>query len=179
MSAPTPEGLLKTAQDLLPSGPGRPSVAHLRRAISSAYYAVFCALCEEVGRAYRPPLSLISRRVASHSSARDVFNQLATREAPTQREIFNWLPGTMVCDPSLLAFGEAFIQLNAERERADYDHLWAPSKKDAEEAIVSARDAVLQMENARSASPEQVQAVCLAIVVDQRNRKRLKFPFPR
>ena len=82
----------------------------------------------------------------------------------------------MVCDPNLLAFGEAFMQLYSERERADYDHLWAPSKSDAAEAIVSARDAVLQMEQARSASPEQVQAVCLAVMVDQRSRKRMKFP---
>lgn len=52
----------------------------------------------------------------------------------------------------------------------------APSKKDAEEAIASSQGAVLQIQKARSTSPEQLQAVCLAIVVDRRNRRRLKFP---
>ena len=52
MARLTAEGLLKTAQHLLPSGRGRPPEADLRRAISTAYYAVFCALGDEVA----PPL---------------------------------------------------------------------------------------------------------------------------
>lgn len=84
-------------------------------------------------------------------------------------------PDESVCDPDLMQFAETFEFLLKLRESADYDYLWKPSKKDAEDAIDSAREAIARFEQAKVNRYDQVQAVCLAIIVDQRNRKRMKF----
>ena len=77
-----------------------------------------------------------------HSAARDVFKNLARRDKEASQWLFNWLPGQLVCDPDLVLFAESFMFLLAERERADYDHMWTPTKKDAEDAINWAEDAI-------------------------------------
>lgn len=174
MAAPTPEGLLKAARHLLPSSPGRPSISHLRRAISTAYYGVFCALCVEVGRPHPSPLDLVVRRLVSHSAARDVFKNIARLDKKTDKRFFNWLPGGLECDSDLVLFAESFIFLLAQRERADYDHLWTPTKKDAEDAINWAEDAFEQLERAKSKASVQVRTVCIAVIADSRNRKRMR-----
>ncbi len=174
MSAPTPEGLLKAAEDLIPTGRGRPPVAHLRRAISTAYYAAFCALCIEVGRPYNDPLNVSARRMVSHASATDVLSNLAKRES-NGRLTFVWLPSRPVCDHDLYHFAQSFQLLRDERERADYEHNWAHTKKDAEDMVSLARIAIDQIERARANSPLQLAAVCLAVIADPRSRKRLKY----
>ena len=55
MASLSANGLIKVAKSLIPPGRGRPAEASLRRSISTAYYAVFCALGDEVGEALRPP----------------------------------------------------------------------------------------------------------------------------
>ena len=173
MSAPTAEGLLKAAADLIPLGRGRPPVAHLRRAISTAYYAAFCALCVEVGRAYPSPLNLLSRRLVSHAAATDVLSNLGKRDANGVSRLI-WLPDRPACNPELKRFARSFLLLRDERERADYDHGWVHTKKDAEDAVALARLAISDLEQARQSTPQQVTAVCLAVIADPRSRKRLK-----
>ncbi len=109
-----------------------------------------------------------------HSAARDVFKNLARRDKEASQWLFNWLPGQLVCDPDLVLFAESFMFLLAERERADYDHMWTPTKKDAEDAINWAEDAIGQLERAKSNASVQVRAVSVAIIADSRNRKRMK-----
>ena len=137
MAAPTPEGLLKAARHLLPSSPGRPSISHLRRAISTAYYGVFCALCVEVGRPHPSPLDLVVRRLVSHSAARDVFKNIARLDKKTDKRFFNWLPGGLECDSDLVLFAESFIF-------------------------------------SKSKASVQVRTVCIAVIADSRNRKRMR-----
>lgn len=177
MSAPNPDALPSIAEQLIPSGVGAPSVAHLRRAISTAYYAVFCALCLEVGKPYPGDLGRVASRPVAHNSARSVLTNLFRTER--NRRVFTWLPmdrqnpDDSICDPDLMAFAEIFKGLLEQRESADYDYLWKPSKKDAEDAINSAREAIARFEQAKANRYDQVRAVCLAIIAYQ--RKRMQF----
>lgn len=72
-----------------------------------------------------------------------------------------------------MQFAQIFQLLLEQRESADYDYLWKPSKKDAEDAINSAREAIARLEEATGNRPDQVRAVCLAVIVNQ--RKRMQF----
>lgn len=134
---------------------------------------MFCALCVEVGKAYDDPLHLLSRRMVSHGSASDVFNKIVNRYE-SGKHTFIWLPDRPSCDPDLYRFARSFLLLRDERERADYDHDWAPTKKDAEDAVILAKDAISQLQQARDRSSNQVSLVCLAVMVDQRSRRRIK-----
>lgn len=93
--------------------------------------------------------------------------------------MFTWLPtdpgnpDESVCDPDLKRFAEIFVLLLEQRESADYDYLWKPSKKDAADAINSAREAITRFEQAKANRHDQVRAVCLAMIVNQ--RKRMQF----
>lgn len=127
-----------------------------------------------MGRHHPSPLSLVVRRLVSHGAARDVFKNLARLDRETGRWLFNWLPGRLQCDPDLLLFAESFLFLLAERERADYDHMWTPTKKDAEDAINWAADAIGQLERAKAEASVQLRSVGVAIITDSRNRKRMK-----
>lgn len=177
MSAPTPDALLTVAEQLIPSGVGAPSIAHLRRAISTAYYAVFCALCLEVGKPYPGSLGRVASRLVAHNAARSVLTNLTRKKR--NRPIFTWLPNDSegpdqsVCDPDLSLFAESFELLLKQREDADYNYLWKPSKRDAEAAINTAKEAIARFEQAKANRPDQVRAVCLAVIV--RDRKRMQF----
>ena len=83
----------------------------------------------------------------------------------------------MVCDPNLLAFGEAFMQLYAEREKEPTMTTCGRPAKVTQRRLL----ARLVMRSCRWSRPDrplpqQVQAVGLAVMVDQRSRKRMKFP---
>lgn len=82
-------------------------------------------------------------------------------------------PDESISDPDLMKFADIFKGLLEQRESADYDYLWKPSKKDAEDAINSAREAIARFEQAKANRYDQVRAVCLAIIANQ--RKRMQF----
>lgn len=91
---------------------GRPRQAMLKRAISTAYYALFHALCHSnantlFGRAAGPPyrLAWVRRyRAIEHRSASQRMNQQVGNMSVVSRN-----------------FGAAFIFLQEQRHRADYD----------------------------------------------------------
>ena len=95
-------------------GSGKPRQATLRRAVSTAYYAVFHALCDAcvkatVGWKRRPrfwaPISPIYRAV-DHGGAKRVFFQVRSRRDATEE---------------LRRLADVFIALQDARLRADYD----------------------------------------------------------
>ena len=67
----SPEGLLEAAHHLVPAGRGRPRAPRLRRAISTAYYAAFTALTQEVAHHYPGSAAqhAIRRLVSHHGGA--------------------------------------------------------------------------------------------------------------
>lgn len=174
MARLTPKGLIDCAQSMLPTGPGRPAEAALRRAISTAYYAVFCALGDAVAAPYTQPQSSTVRRLVLHGSAFEVLNRLTRPDPTTGAGLLRWHPQPPVCNSDLAEFGILFCELRSARELADYDHLWTVTKRDAVSAVGRARLAVKRLRSATRNAPTQVQAVCVAVIAGSNARQRLR-----
>jgi hypothetical protein len=128
------EKLLDTAERLVPreAERGRPAYADHRRAISTAYYAVFHAICDRVAKTIFPDadeafLNQI-RRWVRHGDIKEVsmwVSQLEGRQSGSPpRHIAALLKGgsgTHV-DAYTLTIADGFLVLNDKREQADYDH---------------------------------------------------------
>ena len=153
----TPEGLLKAAEVLVPPGPGRPSRSRVRRAISTAYYALFTALTAEVARPYRRNVKFSARRLVEHGKARSVCRTLRRDSSCAQ----------------LREFAGQFVSLYVIRLRADYDHTYEPDKSDAENAIEQARSGIAYLSQARTANPDQVQSMCVRIIASDAQRRHM------
>jgi hypothetical protein len=109
-----PLDLLDTAHDLVSVRRGRPKQGHLRRSISSAYYAMFHALarcCADLliggpGAKRSKPAWRQVYRALDHGTARSACSS-KTMIAKFPREIQD--------------FSDVFVQLQSKRHQADYD----------------------------------------------------------
>lgn len=84
-----------------------------------------------------------------------------------------WLAGQPACEPCLRKFGEDFEYLQLARHRADYDLTYTPTKRDALTAIDRAERAVKNLGEARQRCPEQLQAMCVAMIASSNLRRRM------
>ena len=164
----TPADLLAAATHLLPAGPGRPNRAMLRRSISTAYYAMFAALREEVARPFSSQAKPAAWRLLAHSAANDVCQDLVNRR------IIPWMEGTPRCNGDLLDFAENFLVVQAARHLADYGYGYVPKKSETKVILRRARDGVRSLESARTADPEQLQVMCVAMSASQSVRRRMR-----
>jgi len=164
-----PEGLLEAARHLVPSGRGRPRKPRLRRAISTAYYATFVALTSEAS-VHHPSASAKNamHRLVSHTSARGACKDL------TSTGNVRWLLGHPKCHSALLLFARNFESLYDLRHLADYDHDYSCTKLEAVTALERAEDAIEALATARRECPEQLDILCVATLVDERGRARIK-----
>ena len=104
-----PLDLIETARGLTESGRGRPTQANLRRAVSTAYYAVFHCLAATVadlfiGRTRTPAWHRVYRAL-EHGRARN-----ACREAQTPPNY----------PEEIRYFAKRFVALQKARQQADY-----------------------------------------------------------
>src|SRR6185312_577897 len=115
------EDLLAQARTLATLDDGIPSQANLRRAISSAYYALFhLFIAEAVERllpAEPPGLRERASRAFSHGEIKQVCvrflgKQIVEDFAPLLRVSFS---------PELKSIAQIFVNLQEERHLADYD----------------------------------------------------------
>lgn len=105
--------MLAGSHETIPTPPGRPRQAMLRRAVSTAYYAMFHALCQSnadtlVGQSPPGPhadLWVETYRALQHRTAK---NRLASYIQLAQ-------------DPVLRDFGQVFVNVQQQRISADYD----------------------------------------------------------
>ena len=104
-----PPDLIEAARVLTESGPGRPTQARLRRAVSTAYYAMFHCLAAAaadlfIGRQRTPAWHRVYRGL-DHGRARSACLQRQTiREYPAE----------------IRKFAEVFVALQKARQQADY-----------------------------------------------------------
>ena len=103
-----PLELIEAARVLTESGPGRPTQARLRRAVSTAYYAVFHCLAATAADLFigptRGPAWHRAYRALEHGRARRACQEPAVREFPEE----------------VRDFAEAFVAMQKARQRADY-----------------------------------------------------------
>lgn len=118
------DDLLEQAHHLASREPRKPRQASLRRAVSSAYYALYHLLVHEAALKIGPPkptgLRHRIRRAFAHADMKDVCKQFA------QGNVQNLAGATqgLIAPPvqqELSAVAGAFVELQEERHRADYD----------------------------------------------------------
>jgi hypothetical protein len=119
-----PEGLLEQAQHLVKREPKRPKQASLRRAISTAYYALFHLLISEAVLNWRPAEDRVElARMFEHTDMRsicankrdDLNKEFKKKKAgrPNQEEAVK---------RNLHRVVNTFVQMHEQRELADYDY---------------------------------------------------------
>jgi hypothetical protein len=120
-----PEGLLEQAQHLVKREPKRPKQASLRRAISSAYYALFHLLISEAILNWKRAEDRVElARMFEHThmrstcaNKRDELNkEFKTKRkagSPNQEEAVK---------RNLHCVANTFVQMQEQRELADYDY---------------------------------------------------------
>ncbi|MCU0912356.1 MAG: hypothetical protein MUE98_13765 [Rhodobacteraceae bacterium] len=160
-----PEALLRTARRLAtPANRGRPLQSDLRRAVSTAYYAVFHALAAEcadqtIGRLNRIKIKRAwaqAYRALDHGRVKAVCASSNSRVKGAYRRF----------PDAIRAFGDTFVALQTKRHAADYDPLSAPlSTTEVIAEIGTAERAILDF---RAASVLDRRAFCVFVIHDLR-----------
>lgn len=147
-----PEKLLDTAERLVPreAERGRPAYADHRRAVSTAYYAVFHAIGDRVAKAVFTEadeafLHQVQRWVG-HADIREVSMWICQLEgrrsgSPPPHIVALLQSGTVThVDAETLSIADGFLELNDKREQADYDHT----------AVLTRADTLIQIDLAKA-----------------------------
>jgi len=154
--------LLRQAIQLVHKEPENPKQASLRRAISTAYYALFHLLISEaVANWNRHNLRLSLGRAFNHTPMKEASNRvLNTNTFPFVGE-----------DPMMVAklrtVAKAFVQLQDKRHIADYDNTTFWTRIESLEQVKSAEKAFAEWKLIRN---EQIaQAYLVSFLVKHRS----------
>ena len=118
-----PQDLLEQARFLSQreAGRGRPRQASLRRAVSTAYYAVFHLLSADASSQASPvnPTGLRERvqRALAHDTMKQAANAFQSNNLPTQ--VATILGRAM--HAQVISVARGFVRLQEQRHKADYD----------------------------------------------------------
>lgn len=127
--------MLKTAYKLAgqQAGPGRPALSDLRRATSTAYYALFHQLTRHAARAAFPGIGEVEiaqvARWHTHKGVHEASRLViaAAGSKPSQRAGIDVLrPGGQGPPVELQRVAQAFVDLQDARHTADYSHDYDP-----------------------------------------------------
>jgi hypothetical protein len=112
------DDLLQQADHLLTYEGDNPSQASLRRAVSTAYYALFHLLIEDAAQRWQGSLEACTgiQRAFAHGQMKDVS------KAFTERTWLDWHGNRQPVPPALHIVANAFVGLQEERHAADYDN---------------------------------------------------------
>lgn len=159
-----PDSLLRHADQLAPSGRGRPRDVDLRRGISASYYAVFHDLTQLltshlIGSCHQEVQNEI-RRSWSHGEISQLAERVVERAkvlesaptAPVPRDLENLGPllDVVAADTALVESLRLFNDLQEQRHFADYDHQISFAKWNLVQACRKAR---MARQRLRAASP--------------------------
>jgi uncharacterized protein (UPF0332 family) len=150
------DDLLKTAHKLLLISRGRPRQSDLRRAISSAYYALFHAIATDAANLL---VGARQRAGGAWSHAYRSLDHTFAKKACTQARKLGWPPPVAAC-------ADAFIWLQEIRQKADYDPDQRFLHAEARLAIRSAGDAIARL---RSASKRDRRTFAVHLLLRKRS----------
>lgn len=149
MPVPVPfhQQLLAQASHLLELDHRKPSQANVRRAASTAYYALFHFIGEEAGRQFiggandKRALRAVVARAFEHGSVRAVCERILGKNFPSN------LPSPLQpcmakISGDLRRIAGALVTLQDVRHRADYDRFRPLTKLEALDAVFQASDAI-------------------------------------
>ena len=155
MAIVNPQHLLEQAERLLEPRGSRPLIrqADRRRAISSAYYAVFqftvAALADEF-------IGKVERKTARYASAyrsidhKPLANLCKKNSDPKTRDNLASYAPKSGFGPNIIEFASLLAQLKEKRTAADYDPSYWLTIEDARQAITDAHSAMERFEKASS-----------------------------
>lgn len=155
--------LLEAADRLTPASvpPGRPPYTRHRRAVSTAYYAVFHAITYRVVATAFPTADVAFRqrirRWVNHRDIRQVATWVSQLQGtaggsppPHVRALLAPAGPPGHIDADTVATADGFLELNEKREQADYDHDAVFTRPDALGHIALAREVARVVEQAES-----------------------------
>lgn len=123
------QDLLDLARLLARHEPRRPKQSSLRRAVSTAYYAVFHLLVSEASGLFvrDEQLKATLNRVYTHAEMAKVAKAFSTGNLPKRLGQSSVLPHI---SPDLKTTARAFVELQQARHEADYDTARAFTRDD-------------------------------------------------
>jgi uncharacterized protein (UPF0332 family) len=133
------DDLLEDARHLAAKGDAEKRISCMRRAVSTAYYAIFHLLVEDFVEhwEFEDQRGRLAR----------MFDHKKMRDAPfTPQDEKNPTP----VEAALVEVKTAFRQLQAHRHRADYDLAWNIVPTDVEDAITLAEDTFAKWRSIRN-----------------------------
>lgn len=142
------DDLLEQAVVLATVDPRRPRQASLRRAISSAYYAVFHEVVDRAvssvlsGSDAGGPIGGRLCRVVHHAAIVKAAKWFGSTPGDMPLAIRSMRAGSPTIDPRFSSLCRSIADLQAERHRADYDHSLAFSRGDTRRLVAVAERVV-------------------------------------
>lgn len=151
--------LLDQAEQLALRDARRPKQANLRRAVSSAYYALFHLLTSEASALYAAEPGLASRinRTLNHAEMKKASTMIANDKLPKAVQPSG---GGYSTPPDLKRVANAFVSLQQARHEADYDLSRTFRRQEALAFVQSARQAFEAWESVRKTDDARVYLAC-------------------
>jgi uncharacterized protein (UPF0332 family) len=173
--------LLEQADHLLVRERLRPKQASLRRAVSTAYYAVFHLLVADGPRLLAPPqppgLRTRVGRAFTHGTMRNVCKSFVETDAAlARRRPSNAIPDTtrdllnFPLEAALINVLQIFVDLQEARHQADYDLTKAWSRLEAATHVANARTAFTDWQ-AIHRSPNATVLIAAILMQNQWGRR--------
>jgi hypothetical protein len=166
-----PWKLIEAAEDFAKhnGGKGRPRPIWLRRAVSTAYYALYHCLARAVAEHVLPNGSgedqLRMTRLFRHNGFKGTCAQIAGRKGGKSNEHLDPLSARLRASP-LLYVASTFYDLQEARHKADYDYLESFSKQ---ETIALIGDAKTALDTLESVMPSEREAFLALLAMSVRS----------
>ena len=141
--------LLQQAKSTLNREPQRPRQASLRRAVSTAYYALFHLLVEDGALAMfggydATELRNVVRRAYDHATMKQAAKGFASGQLANI-----WQPVLSAPSPDLELVANAFVELQEARLLADYDPRYRLTRDEARDLVDRAENAIQTWQTVR------------------------------
>jgi len=165
-----PADLLAQARHLATWEARKPKQASLRRAVSTAYYALFHFISEESAKLFigatnqDKPSRDLARRAIAHARIKEVCTEFQKDVPRVLLQPF-WGPAGIAGDVDFSDLCGAFIDLQKARHAADYDFLAPVSRLSALDACDRAARAMSAWSNLRRHKPEALSLFAMSVLL--------------
>jgi len=156
------DDLIISARILIDSSrasPGQPRQANNRRAVSTAYYAVFHELCSQIADTFVGGTGADRSEKAWQQAYRAVDHGSAAQRCKEAKAQGHGFPAGIV------SYAKEFAVLQEERHKADYAPTYRINVRDAEAFILRAEDAISGL---RACQVKGRRAFCVWIAFKRR-----------
>jgi hypothetical protein len=152
------DDLIALATRLASASPNKPRQADLRRAVSTAYYALFHAMAKNVANSMAGAV----KGNRSEQAWAQAYRGLQHGDARAACEAIR----NQNVSQAIKDCADAFVILQSARHAADYDPLHRPTRAEAVLAVQSAKDAISKL---RSATTKDRRAFAVLVLIRKRS----------